>query len=374
MKLAGSIVLLLLLFVILSVSGCDVLEEEGLIWEPPAMTPTNRTIVNCQDFGNDCKCHEASSWYSYNYKKCDSFVVGEMVCGWHWDWDERVYSEEWCFTSEMIDGYFFTTTITTTITSTTPTDRTIVNCDDFGNDCYCYNMYAASFYETCDGFVEGELVCDWFWSESENRYIEFWCLKMYDITTTSTTTTTIITLDGEPPIDGEPTITWSIPIYTYVPGPCTRGTISGHILVEHMPLIQPGWDEWDVPGWLSFPTGEGCNYTSAYASYTKIDSPYIVLYVDITDYNYATEAFEWPYDFDFIYDIDGVGYGKIIDVNGYQAYETADYGNNEISVIVDIGNGIWVWLYLMQSTDTAYIYQYMNAIDYDNLRELAPPS
>ena len=110
--------------------------------------------------------------------------------------------------------------------------------------------------------------------------------------------------------------------------------------------------------------GETCQYTWAWATFEQGD---LIMDILIYDYNYW-EGFAWSAIWGYSWQ-DSSGYGKSVTVQGYPGYETASNGE-DITVIVDCGNGIWVWGMLDGSTDVGTIYAYMNSINYGGIAGL----
>jgi hypothetical protein len=112
--------------------------------------------------------------------------------------------------------------------------------------------------------------------------------------------------------------------------------------------------------------GENCQYTWAWASFEQGN---LMVEIMIYDYN-SWSGFAWGALWGFSYQ-DSSGYGKSVTVQGYPGYETADTDEQDLFVMVDCGNGIWVWGMLDGSTDVGILYAYMNSINYGGIAGLA---
>ena len=138
-------------------------------------------------------------------------------------------------------------------------------------------------------------------------------------------------------------------------------------LISHLPGAQPGWDTVETD-WVSEETDDDCNNTRAWIVFIQDDLELEVI-VHIYDSNHVTSFPPEEVEYGTVYQ-NSEGYGQLQIVNGFNAWENAMYGEGMV-VWVDIGNGIWVIVMLMGSTDTSLLYPYLDSVDYDSLAALA---
>jgi len=232
----------------------------------------------------------------------------------------------------------------------TPTSHTIVDCDDFGGeDCWC--SYKWGQYEVCDGFVPGQMVCDWYWDLIIDEWVEMWCFKPKSVTTTggggvhvdtttTTTTTTVTTTDEQG---------------------CSRPALSGDAFENSFVCIPDGWVEYSAPSWDTYPVdfrGEMCDYTMYQESYINGDGWGFLFqafdYVEYTGFDGYEDFANGYTQFD--------GTVNPITIGGAPGYELLDPAANTAQIVVSFGNGIYVWGSLTQLC-TVTIHLWMDAFD-----------
>lgn len=171
-------------------------------------------------------------------------------------------------------------------------------------------------------------------------------------TTTTTTTTTVTT-----------TITTSVGPGTVLP--CSRDTVSRQVLQGFLPSAQSGGQVVSSTSMSMQAPGEGCDYAWAETDYSHGDLEVTVM---IYDFNYYTGITGSVWADAYTTD---ESYAKPVMVYSYLGWEMGTTtGDQDIQLWVDIGNGIFVRVYVDGTSDTGLLYQYTNAINYDGLAGL----
>ena len=149
--------------------------------------------------------------------------------------------------------------------------------------------------------------------------------------------------------------------------PCFRATISSATLINYLPTApaDTGWSAGETGGYTQS-TGQGCDYSTATRTFnirprTGPELTMGIILVDTNNWNGLGMLSFYGQSY-----TSSTDYSKSVTVNGYPAYEVATTGQ-DIRVIVNIGNGIWVAGTLQGSSNTTDIYPFMNAINYAGL-------